>query len=182
MFTKDSQHQKQLVKITSAVLDAFHFDVGDMAETNKNPKEDTENESLSKEEVQKKKIFWTVNNVLLPKLNGTLSGKTKGANNISDEDKLILRVPLAIPIVKMLKILSAKALHRQVPGIINKIISFLKSKAIEIREAARSTLCSVMGLLGPRYLGFVIKEMSSNLQRGYHLHILTFTSHSLMCK
>ena len=52
MFTKDSQHQKQLVKITSAVLDAFHFDVGDMAETNKNPKEDTENESLSKEEVQ----------------------------------------------------------------------------------------------------------------------------------
>ena len=182
MFTKDTQHQKQLVKITSAVLDAFHFDVGDMAETNKNPKEDTENESLSKEEVQKKKIFWTVNNVLLPKLNGTLSGKTKGANNISDEDKLILRVPLAIPIVKMLKILSAKALHRQVPGIINKIISFLKSKAIEIREAARSTLCSVMELLGPRYLGFVIKEMSSNLQRGYHLHILTFTSHSLMCK
>merc|ERR1719334_2928400 len=153
-----------------------------MAETNKNPKEDTENESLSKEEVQKKKIFWTVNNVLLPKLNGTLSGKTKGANNISDEDKLILRVPLAIPIIKMLKILSEKALYRQVPGIISKIISFLKSKAIEIRTAARATLCSVMELLGPKYVSFVIKELSAALTKGYMLHILTFTTHSLLHK
>ena len=41
----------------------------------------------------------------------------------------------------MLKILSAKLLYRQVPGIVNKIVSFLKSKAIEIREAAIATLC-----------------------------------------
>ena len=183
MFTKDSQHQKQLVKITSAVLDAFHFEVGDMFDNQKKQKLDkaeSGEDEKSKEETQKSKIFWTVNNVLLPKLHGTLSGKQKGPASISDEDKLILRVPLAIPIVKMLKILSGKLLFRQVPGIVNKIISFLKSKAIEIREAARSTLCSVMKLLGPKYLGFVIKEMSANLQRGYLQHVLTYTTHSLV--
>ena len=75
---------------------------------------------------------------------------------------MILRVPLVIPNIKVLKILSGKLLFRRVSGIINKIE--------EMREAARTTLCSVMELLGPRvpgtYIGFVIKEMSANLTRG----------------
>ena len=37
--------------------------------------------------------------------------------------------------------------------------------------------CSVIRLLGPKYLGFVIKEMSANLQRGYLQHVLSFTTH-----
>ena len=186
MFTKDTTHQKQLVKITSAVLDSFHFEIGDEFE-NRNvllTKEDkVQSEGKSKEELERSKIFWTVNNVLLPKLHLTLAGKMKGsAASLSDEDKLILRVPLAMPIIKMLKIMSGKSLFRQVPGIISKIIFFLRSKAIEIREAARSTLCNVMELLGPKYLHFVIKEMSAGLTRGYHLHILTFTTHSILVR
>ena len=59
-----------------AVLDAFHFEVGDVFETVKKP-ESSEEGTRSKEEMQKSKIFWTVNNVLLPKLHGTLSGKQK---------------------------------------------------------------------------------------------------------
>jgi len=141
-----------------------------------------DSDQMSKDQILKKKIFFTVNNVLLPKLHATLSGKAKGPVSVSDEDKLILRVPLAIPIIKMLKILSEKALYRQVPGIISKIISFLKSKAIEIRTAARATLCSVMELLGPKYVSFVIKELSAALTKGYMLHILTFTTHSLLHK
>jgi len=185
MFTKDPQHQKQLVKITTAVLDAFHFEVGAEFEKalNKNAeKVEAETDGQSKDQVQKSKIFFTVNNVLLPKLHATLSGKTKGPTEVSDEDKLILRVPLAIPIIKMLKILSEKALYRQVPGIISKIVSFLRSKAVEIRVAARATLCSVMELLGPKYLSFVMKELKAGLQRGYQLHVLTFTTHSVICK
>eukprot|EP00092_Neocalanus_flemingeri_P037576 GFUD01040911.1.p1 GENE.GFUD01040911.1~~GFUD01040911.1.p1 ORF type:complete len:2557 (+),score=666.17 GFUD01040911.1:40-7710(+) len=185
LFTKDTQHQKQLVKITTAVLDAFHFEVGAEFEKSLNldaSKAEGDSTNKTKDEILKSKIFFTVNNVLLPKLHATLSGKTKGPTAVSDEDKLILRVPLAIPIIKMLKILSGKALFRQVPGIISKIVSFLRSKAIEIREAARATLCSVMELLGPRYLSFVMKELSAGLTRGYQLHILTFTTHSIMCK
>jgi len=185
LFTKDTQHQKQLVKITTAVLDAFHFEVGEAFEKTFNKDANivkcvTENQS--KDDILKSKILFTVNNVLIPKLHATLSGKTKGPAAVSDEDKLILRVPLAIPIIKMLKIMSGKALYRQVPGIISKIVSFLKSKAIEIREAARATLCSVMELLGPRYLSYVMKELTAGLTRGYQLHILTFTSHSILCR
>jgi len=185
LFTKDPQHQKQLVKITTAILDAFHFELGSEFEKSIDrnaEKLESEKQENSKDQNLKSKIFFTVNNVLLPKLHSTLSGKTKGPTAISDEDKLILRVPLAIPIIKMLKILSEKALYRQVPGIVSKIVSFLKSKAVEIRVAARATLCSVMELLGPKYLSFVMKELTAGLTRGYQLHILTFTTHSIICK
>ena len=47
---------------------------------------------------------------------------------ISDEDQLIQRVPLAVPIVRILQVTSKEVLEREVPGIIAKIASFLRSK------------------------------------------------------
>ena len=129
---------------------------------------------------ENEKIRTTFTNVLLPKLHGTLSGKTKGPVHLSDEDKLILRVPLAIPIIKVLKLMSATTLEQQVPGIVSKIASFLKSKAIEIREAARMTLCKVMELLGGRFVKFMLTELSSVLSRGYQVHVLTYTIHTVL--
>ena len=196
LFAKEIQHQRQLVKIVTAILDAFHFDLNkgeakpvesvSVEKDNETvePMEvvvvDEAEKEISKDEVLRTRILNTVSNVLLPKLHATLSGKTKGPTAISDEDKLILRVPLALPIVKMLKIMSFKALQRAVPGIVSKIASFLKSKAIEVREAARATLCSVAEQLGPRYVGLVVRELAAVLQRGYQLHILTYTLHSVV--
>ena len=62
------------------------------------------------------------------------------------------------------------------------LVSFLRSKAVEIREAARASLAGVVELLGPRYLSFVLRELAAGLTRGYQLHILTFTSHSLLVR
>ena len=201
LFAKEIQHQKQLVKIVTAILDAFHFDLNkdepkptavpvieeaeEKKEVNDVEMEDGDDDDLESKNTEKsralrERIFNTVNNVLLPKLHATLSGKTKGPTAISDEDKLILRVPLAVPIVKMLKIMSLRALYRAVPGIISKIASFLKSKAVEVREAARATLCSVATQLGPRCVATVVKELQAQLLRGYQLHILTYTVHSVL--
>ena len=47
-------------------------------------------------------------------------------------------------------------------------LNFLK--AIEVRESARSTLVSVMELLGPRFISFVIKELSAVLTKGYQVN------------
>ena len=69
-----------------------------------------------------------------------------------------------------------------VPGILAKVASFLKSKAVEIRTAARATLCAVMEQLGSRYVALMLKELQSQLTRGYQLHVLTFTFHSVLHK
>jgi len=170
LFTKETAHGNQLVKITTAILDAFHFDI-------------SENEGdTEKEKLQKERICNTFNKVLLPMLHKTLSGKQKGPAelSLSDEDKLIQRVPLSIPIINILKLMSTKLVEQAVPGIIAKITSFLKSKAVEIRVAARDTLCKVVELLGARFLSFVLTELGSILQRGYQLHILTYTVHTLL--
>ena len=195
LFSKEIAHQRQLVKIITAILDNFHFNLSKGEEVPANDQEDfsaeVEKKTLeegkaeredSKEEILRQKIFHTVQSVLLPKLHATLAGKTKGPTNISDEDKLILRVPLALPIVKMLGILSPRILHKAVPGILAKIASFLKSKAVEIRMAARATLCAVMEQLGSRYVALMLKELQSQLLRGYQLHVLTFTFHSVLHK
>ena len=64
---KDSAHQKQLVKIATEVLNAFHFNLN------------AEEEGLEeKEKAHRMKINGVINNYLLPKLSGTLSGKKKG--------------------------------------------------------------------------------------------------------
>ena len=206
MFAKDATHQKQLVKIVTAILDGFHFNLNKELEHRADLGEEKVEEApgvvetgrrltkpllgqaaeerppVSKEEALRLKIFNTVNNVLLPKLNATLSGKTKGPTNISDEDKLILRVPLALPVVKMLRLISPKLLQRAVPGILNRIAGFLKSKAVEIREAARATLGQVMEELGPRSLLVMVRELQTQLTRGYQLHVLTFTLHFVLHK
>jgi len=169
LFNKETQHQRQLVKITTEVLNAFHFSL------------DLNEEGIGEKELNlRRKYHFTVNSSLLPKLIATLSGKTKGPVSLSDEDQLIQRVPLAVPIVRILQLNDTRSLERGVPGVIAKTTSFLKSKAVEIREAARSTLCSVMELLGARFVAFTVRELASFLTRGFQVHVLTYTVHTML--
>jgi hypothetical protein len=79
----------------------------------------------------RRKIRSTLRHNLLPRLCGTLAGKLKGPTAVADEDELIQRVPLAVPIVRLLQLDSVEAVERHVPGIVAKLGSFLKSKVGE---------------------------------------------------
>ena len=117
LFQKENTtHQRQLVKITSAILNAFHFQLAE------------EDNLEAKEQELRKKICGTLRFNLLPRLCGTLAGKLRGPTAVADEDELILRVPLAVPIVRLLQLDSTEAVERHIPGIIAKLASFLKSK------------------------------------------------------
>ena len=84
LFQKENTtHQRQLVKITSAILNAFHFQLAE------------EDNLEAKEQELRKKIRGTLRFNLLPRLCGTLAGKLRGPTAVADEDELILRVPLA---------------------------------------------------------------------------------------
>ena len=63
---------------------------------------------------------------LIPKIQMIYQGTD--ASGLESDDELILRVPLAVPVVKILQLNSAAIVEQHIPGIVAKIASFLKSK------------------------------------------------------
>ncbi|KAI0444246.1 armadillo-type protein [Xylaria telfairii] len=97
-----------------------------------------------------------------------------------DEATVSSRVPVGIIVVKVLKLLPEESLNQKLPGVLTDICHILRSKALESRDMARDTLSKMTSLLGPSYLGFVLKELRGALTSGYQLHVLSYTMHTIL--
>lgn len=97
-----------------------------------------------------------------------------------DESTVSLRVPVAVSIVKMLKLLPSDRLRDRLPPVLTDVCHILRSRAQESRDLTRRTLVEISILIGPEYFGFILKELRSALARGYQLHVLSFTIHSIL--
>lgn len=132
------------------------------------------------------KIHTTIVKGLLPQLQKCLTQKVRSdeehklAKSSYAEDTEILRVPLAMAMVKLLQTLPKGSLERSLPGILIKVCNFLKSRAKDIRDTARDTLTKILTSLGSRFLPYALSEMRGILTRGYQLHVLTFTVYVLL--
>ena len=91
------------------------------------------------------------------------------------EDEEVLRVPLALAMVKLLQQLPGNTIDHNLPGILLKVCRFLASRAKDVRVTARNTLTKIIQSLGPAYFGYVVTEMRSALKRGYRLHVLCYS-------
>lgn len=100
--------------------------------------------------------------------------------NHKDEATVSLRVPVAVSLVKLLKLLPEKLLQQKLPGTLTDICHILRSRAQDSRDMTRKTLTEITILLGPQYFSFIIRELRGALLRGYQLHILSFTMHSIL--
>ncbi|KAH7027311.1 down-regulated in metastasis [Microdochium trichocladiopsis] len=97
-----------------------------------------------------------------------------------DETTVSSRVPVGIIIVKILKLLPEEALNQKLPGVLTDICHILRSKAEESRAMARDTLAKMSSLLGPSCFGFVLDELRGALTKGYQLHVLSYTMHTIL--
>ncbi|KAK6501947.1 U3 snoRNP protein [Arthrobotrys musiformis] len=97
-----------------------------------------------------------------------------------DESTVSLRVPVAVAIVKLMKVLSDEAMGKHLPPVLTSLCHILRSRDPGSRDLTRQTLCEIAGLLGPKYFGFILKELRGALLRGYQLHVLSFTVHAIM--
>ncbi|EDO33281.1 predicted protein, partial [Nematostella vectensis] len=129
-------------------------------------------------------IYESLATRILPQLLKTMIKKGQSVHKLShskaDDQDSALRVPIALAIVKLLQALPEHTLHLHLPGLLMKVCMTLKSRARDVRDAARDTLCRIAVTLGTKYLSFVLKEMRTALTRGYQLHVLGFTLHSLL--
>lgn len=97
-----------------------------------------------------------------------------------DEALVSSRVPVGIIIVKILKLLPTQLLEQKLPGVLSDICQILRSKAWESREMARDSLAKMSALLGPSCFGFVLDELRRALTKGYQLHVLSYTMHTIL--
>ncbi|KAL8638953.1 MAG: hypothetical protein Q9228_003947 [Teloschistes exilis] len=97
-----------------------------------------------------------------------------------DEATVSLRVPVAVSAVKLLKLLTPPLVEDRLPPILTDVCNILRSRAQESRDLTRKTLVEMAVVAGPAYFGFILKELRRALARGYQLHVLSYTVHSLL--
>lgn len=121
---------------------------------------------------RQEKLADDITNGLLPSLEKYLHDK--------DDSTVSLRVPVAVSVVKLLKLLPHDGLKFRLPPVLTDVCHILRSRAQESRDLARKTLVEISNLIGPKYFAFVIKELRGALARGYQLHVLSFTVHAIL--
>ena len=97
-----------------------------------------------------------------------------------DEAQMSLRLPAAVTIVKLLKLVSESQRSQLLPPLLLDVAYILRSRLQESRNTARSTLAKIATMLGPSSLGYILKELRTSLARGYQLHVLSYTVHSVL--
>ncbi|XP_059169859.1 small subunit processome component 20 homolog [Physella acuta] len=132
------------------------------------------------------RIHKTIVVSLLPQLHKIVTQKAKSEDEHKTvkskypEDEEILRVPIALAMIKLLQNLPKGTLENRLPGILLKICNFLRCRSRDVRTTARETLEKAALSLGARFFPFIVKEMKAILTRGYQLHILSYTTHYLL--
>ncbi|PCH00938.1 Down-regulated-in-metastasis protein [Penicillium occitanis (nom. inval.)] len=97
-----------------------------------------------------------------------------------DEAQMSLRLPVAVTSIKLLKLLPEEDMAIRLPAVLLDVCYVLRSKAQDSRDNARKTLADIAIILGPTYFGYILKELRTALARGYQLHVLSFTMHSIL--
>nr|XP_002120920.1 small subunit processome component 20 homolog [Ciona intestinalis]XP_009860979.1 small subunit processome component 20 homolog [Ciona intestinalis] len=146
-----------------------------------------ENETSTKRDLtfeEAQNILADVTGKLIPKLRMILSTKDEAdehklSNAKSDIDKCCKKIPLAVAIVAILKKMPISTLKSQLPGVVLKVVGFLRHKLHDIRIIACQTVINILQSLGTSYMYLVVKELKSGLTRGYQRHVLVHVINSI---
>ena len=97
-----------------------------------------------------------------------------------EESVVTQRVPIALSAVKMLKVFSQDRLAIHLPPIMLDVCHILRSRDQGSRDLTRKTLVEFCQILGSANFSMVLKGLRTALLRGYQLHVLSYTVHSIL--
>ncbi|SZF02961.1 unnamed protein product [Blumeria hordei] len=164
--------EKQIIKLLSKLTNMLASVANTQALTEADIKIFPINERLSSTMPKQQKLADDLTSQILPSLMKYLHEK--------DESTVSLRVPIAIIIVQLLKLVPKDLMNERLPAILTDICHILRSKSQQSRDLTRETLAKICVILGPSCFGFVLKELRGALAKGYQLHVLSYTIHSLL--
>jgi len=163
---------KQIIRLLGRVIDALALAASDPEDSDVDIETPKKQSILALTMPKQFKLADDLTSNIIPPLTEYLHDK--------DESTVSLRVPVAIIIVRLLKLLPEEQLNERLPAVLTDICHILRSKAQESRDMTRDTLTKICVLLGPSCFGFVLKELRGALARGYQLHVLSYTMHSIL--
>ncbi|KAL0082208.1 armadillo-type protein [Phycomyces blakesleeanus] len=208
MISRKEEMEKIFVRIVTGILEAFHFDLSHVVVTDETAKnimgrqkvridyltsqeiiardaaDNAETQGIIPEEIEedkevvaKKDQAERIHDILitkvLPELNAYL-------NNHKSKKSVLVRVPVALGIAKLLRALPERSMRLNLPALLTNMCQILRSRAQDVRDMTRETIVKINAFLGPSYFSFIIKELKTSLQRGYELHVLGFTVNVLI--
>ena len=93
---------------------------------------------------------------------------------VSDKD---IRTPVALAIVKILKLLPTSVLEIELPRILTQVATVLASREQAYRDKAKTTMSEIAKELGAPYLNYLVSTLHSQLSEGYQKHVLGHVIH-----
>jgi len=64
--------------------------------------------------------------------------------------------------------------------LISPTLHLLNSRSVDIRQGARKIIIQLARVLGPGHMRFFVQEMHQTMTKGYQVHVMMFTVHSLV--
>lgn len=134
------------------------------------------------------KITKAISIGLLPQLNKNLAQYSESDRShkmnkkqaeYDKEEMEMLKIPVALAVVKLLKKLPESMLTENLQGVFMKLCTFLKSRLESVRRVTRETLQNIMVTLGTSYMSMLLNEMTSLLTQGFQVHVLIYTIHAI---
>jgi len=170
-------HQKAVVRLLSQFSDALASESRPAAQAGDDVVEpddvkDTRRKRLGETIPKQEKLSGDITNNFLPPLVKHLHEK--------DESEVSYRVPVGVVIIRLFKLLPADEMELKLAPVLTDICHILRSKQDESRDMARDTLVQIALILGSRYFYFILRELRGALRRGYQLHVLSYTLHSIL--
>ncbi|PVU97840.1 hypothetical protein BB561_000281 [Smittium simulii] len=161
-----SGNDRVLTRLIVSLLNSFKFDFTSVTE-------ESDKSSI--------KMLSVIDKSLLPQLKNYLNS----TNDIFDNQKLAddgfsQRIPISLAYVKILTACPKYTMDLHLPPLLLTMCNLLKVRRQEVRDITRNTLSKILGLLGPKYFGYVVDSMVSTLNRGFMKHVLSYSLHFLL--
>lgn len=97
-----------------------------------------------------------------------------------DDSVVSCRAMASITAARIISLLPKSEFQIRLPAILLDTCNILRSKDPVSRDAARKAISSMCQIIGPSSISFVMRALRSALQRGFHLHVLSFSVHSIL--
>ncbi len=130
-----------------------------------------ESRSAANDLTRKQRMQHELLNTVLPELYKYLK---------DEHTREVMRVPVALAIVKLLKLMPLQIFNLQIPKLMTEVCSTLRSRSQLARDQTRATLVQLAAVLGASHFNFIVQELADALSRGYQVHVLGYTTHALL--
>ncbi len=166
-FDRFIEQERYSVGALCAIIDGFNFELTKTNETGDGPSQ------------IKTSVFTSLENRIIPKIEGLLSKETTDKNG--NRGKTI-RPAIILALVKLFQKFPEEFFDTKLHSILAVICDALRNKDSSARDVARNTLAKVVCSIDLKYLGDVIREVAITLNEGYKLHVRAATIHTILLK